>query len=664
MSDRTYCRICEAACGLVGVRDGAGRLLKLVPDREHPTSRGFSCAKGTRFVEVASHPDRLLSPKVREGDRLVARRWPEAMGRVVSELVRLRAEHGPHAVGVYFGNPIAFNATGSIALLALLRALGTRNVFSAGSQDCANKFAGARLVHGSALVHPIPDVEHTDLLVVLGSNPAVSQSSFVHLPGGFLAILRLLERGGDVIWVDPRRTESAARGGHHLALRPGTDVFLLLAWLHELRDLVPPSPAEGLDELLAVAARFPVTRAAAITGLSERAIVDVAVRLRRANGAALHLSVGVNQGPFGTLAYVVAQAISFVTGNLDRRGGSLIHPLALGGASLFRRLGIGESTAESRVGGFRAVLDALPAGVLADEITTEGPDRLRALLVIAGDPLRSVPGEGALRDAFAKLDLLVTIDLFENETGKLADVLLPTTSWLERWDFATTTATFQTSPLLQTASPMSPAPGETRGEHRILLELAARVSGRRSLLALSRLPVDRLRSPGLGVRVPVPTPGRYRERGLRLRFFSDELAAEVARLDDEAARLSPSPGEVALSMIGRRRRIGHNGWIFGGVRDRHDDEPASMHPRDLAARGITPGTHVRIATEVGAIELLVEADEGVLPGTIVVPHGLPGALNVNAIIPSGTEAIERPSGQHRMTAIPVVVEPAHHVSRA
>ena len=657
MPATTYCRICEAACGLVAVRDADGGLVGLRPDRDHPTSRGFSCKKGTQFVEVARHPSRLLAPRRRTSTGLSQVSWGSAMGQIVATLKRLRAAYGPHAVGVYFGNPIAFNASGSVALLALLKSLGTRNVFSAGSQDCANKFAGARLVHGSALIHPIPDVERCELLVMLGSNPAVSQSSFVHLPRGFLSIVEIVERGGEVVWIDPRKTESALRCGEHLALRPGTDVYLLLAVLNELCDLyVPRREEDGLVELLAVAAGFPPAKAAEITGLDEAAIRGLARRIRERRGVAIHTSIGVNQGPFGTLSYVLAQAISYVTGNLDRAGGSLFHPLARHGADLFRALRIGESAEESRVGGFGATLDALPAGVLADEMTEEGPEKIRALVVIAGDPLRSVPGEARLQKALSSLELLVSIDLFENRTGELAHFLLPTTSWLERADFATTTATFQAGSRLQTSAAMSPRPGETRSEWRILLELAGRVTGRRALSLASRLPIDRLPVLGQGVPAPRPKPGTYLGRGPRtpdhaLRFFSPALRDEAARLDEEAARLA----RASLLMIGRRRRIGHNGWLHGGARTSEKPEPAWMHADDLAARGVASGEEVRVATSEGEITLPVIAKDGVARGTIVVAHGLGGDANVNAIIPSGVDAIERVSGQLRMTAIAVTV---------
>ena len=180
------------------------------------------------------------------------------MAFVAQRLRPILERYGPHAVGIYFGNPLAFNTLGLLTMLVFMRALGTRNVFSAGTQDCQNKFAGSQIVHGSPLIHPLPDFEHTDVAVLLGTNPAVSQTSFVHLEGGSTVFDRLQQRGGKIIWIDPRYTESAQRWGEHIAIHPGTDIFLLLALLDALRDRYHPDPrVEGLDTLLNLAAVYP-----------------------------------------------------------------------------------------------------------------------------------------------------------------------------------------------------------------------------------------------------------------------------------------------------------------------------------------------------------------------------------------------------------------------
>ncbi|WP_089718578.1 molybdopterin-dependent oxidoreductase [Candidatus Entotheonella palauensis] len=469
-SHRTFCRICEAACALRAECDDAGQLVRLRPDREHPVSRGFACAKGTRFLDVAHHPERVLSPLQRQSDgRYQSVAWDVAMAQCEARLRPILDRYGPHAIALYVGNPLAFNAMGAVSTLAFMRALGTRNVFTAGSQDCNNKFSGAQIVHGSPLIHPLPDLAHADVALMLGTNPAVSQTSFIHLEGGSTVFDRLADRGGRILWVDPRRTESAQRWGEHVAIRPGTDIFLLLALLHALRDQYRSHPqVEGLETLLALASAYPPLRTASLTGLAAAQIEAIADALRQARCATMHMSVGVNQGPFGTLCYVALQALAYLSGNFDQRGGLLFHPLAVGLGEIGRHLGLAGDGQQSRVATFPRLIKSLPGGILADEILTPGEEQVRALIVLSGNPLMSIPGEAKLRKAFAKLDYMICLDLFQNTTGQMADLVLPTPCWLERWDVATTTMLFQHAPHIQYAGAVQAPPGEVRSEARIL----------------------------------------------------------------------------------------------------------------------------------------------------------------------------------------------------
>ncbi len=642
----TYCRICEAACGLQAKRDDHGTLVGLRPDRSHPNSSGFACAKGTRFLEVAQHPDRLLAPIV---DGAPAS-WDVALDRVGDGLRRVVDEHGPHAVGIYFGNPMAFNALGVASIIRFVEQLGSRNVFFSGSQDCNNKFAASRIVHGSPFVHPVPDFEHTDFALVFGSNPYVSQSSFVHLPGGSVgAFDGIQERGGQVVFVDPRRTESAKRWGRHQPIRPGTDAWLLLGLLRQLdaptdrRDRV-----EGFDVLHRAARSVDLQTCSDHTGIPRADIVALAGELARARSAALHMSVGVNMGGFGTLAYVLMQAIAYATGNLDARGGSMFVAGTDPISWIARRVGL-TAEAHSRVGGFRSTVRSLPAGIMADEVLTDGPERIRALLVIAGDPVRSIPGGGRIEQALKRLDLLACVDMFRSRTAEHADVLMPGSSWLERWDVALPSVPFQTGTLTQVTGPMMPLPGDARHEADIVAELAKRLGLGGAFWSLMRRNPGRwLPSPTYGVRGLAPKPGRYLRRN-RVRMWTGEIAAELERLAQR-----PAPNDDGLRLMSRRRRLGHNSWLHGGRRDGRAEAVAWMHPDDLRTRDLGDGDTIEIRTEVGALAMPVAAHEDVMPGTVVVPHGLHG-LSLNDILPSGPEHIERVSGQHVMTGIPVDV---------
>ena len=678
----TFCRICEAACGLLADLDASGQPVRLRPDRAHPSSQGFVCAKGTRFLEVAAHPERLLYPLRRRADGGYERlTWDEAMVFVAQRLRPILERHGPHAIGVYFGNPLAFNTLGLLTMLVFMRALGTRNVFSAGTQDCQNKFAGAQIVHGSPFIHPLPDFEHADVAVLLGTNPAVSQASFVHLEGGSSVFDRLQKRGGKIIWIDPRYTESAQRWGEHIAIRPGTDIFLVLALIHALRERYHPDPhVEGLDTLLDLAAAYPIERAAALTGIAPARMTELANTIRTARRVTFHMSVGVNQGPFGTLCYVALQALTYLAGQCDRQGGVLFHPLAVWAADLARRCGLGTTPIRSRVGQLPGVLNTLPGGILADEMLTPGPEQIRALLVVAGDPLTSIPGEARLRQALRQVECLICLDLFQNTTGREADLLLPTTSWLERWDIATTTVFFQQTSLLQYTPPIRMAPGTVRSEARILGDLSlalgrplfrsraltylwrrlTREAGPSALSTALLWPVRQWFRGTWGLPTPRPRAGRYvgrgpRTPGHRMRFWHPDLDAEPTRLAAYDITLQASPG-ATFTLLCRRHRLGHNSWLHGAVHDGDAEGTAWLAPADLAALGVPEGGHIVLRTECAALQLPAVPVSAVSPGTVVVPYGVPG-MNVNALIPSGVTQLEPLSGQHYMTGIAVQVIP-------
>lgn len=696
--ERTYCRICEAACGLKVELDDRRRPLRILPDKEHPVSRGYVCAKGTRFLEVANHPERLRYPQRRTADGRFERiGWNEALATAAARLRPILAQHGPHAVGVYYGNPLLFNALGLVGVLAFTRALGTRNIYSSFSQDCNNKFMAAQLMHGGPLVQPIPDVAHADFALMLGTNPAVSQGSFVHLDGGASAFDRYVARGGEVVWVDPRRTESVRRWGEHLPIRPGTDVYLLLALLHALRDLYRPGPHEaGLAQLLALAQAYPAERTAVLTAVPAGAINDLAARIRAARRCTFHMSVGVNMGPFGTLAAVALQALAYLTGNFDREGGLLFHPLGPMLSGLLARLGIGTDPAPSRIGGFTGVFDELPGGILADEILTPGAGQIRALIVVGGNPLTSIPGEPRLRAALGSLETLICVDLFANETGRMADLLLPATSWLERFDVASTTGVFQTGVLLQYGRGVAQPPGEARAERRIVADLALALerplfNSRRLTRVVGDWPLDGLLGGGLdvvtapyrafqngarGLPTPAPRAGRFLRGKRVVRFWRPELDAEVQRLAQFAAQLDTQdaptvtgngnrhwPGERHFVLVSRRRRLGHNSWLHGARHDGDTEAAAWFAPPDFAALGLQDGARVRLEQGEAAVEIAAVARDEVSPGVVVVPHGVPGA-NVNALIPSGPAHVEPLSGNHHMTGIGVRVRPLGQIAAA
>jgi formate dehydrogenase len=714
----TYCRICEAACGLVAhVRDvredrrdhdehgqGARReVVRLRPDAAHPVTRGYACVKGTAMLDVHRDPDRLARPERRRPDgSWEAMSWERAIADIGGELARIRRAHGPDAIGVYIGNPTAFNWALSVYSTGFLAALGTRNFFNASSLDCQNKFAVAERMFGSYAIQPIPDLDRTELFLCLGSNPLVSQMSFVAMPRALERLRGIVGRGGRVIFVNPRRTETAraVAGSEQVFIRPDTDVFLLFGMLRVifdegLEDLDATRDMEGIEGLRAAARRFDLDRAARVTGVPRATIEELARALARTRRATVYASTGVNMGSNGTVAYWAVQALNAITGHLDREGGARVPARALKLARLARLLDAVRPPRPSRVGGFPAVAASLPTGILADEILTPGRDRIRALIVIAGNPLLSAPNGPRLAKALGALDLLVSIDLYRNETGARAHYTLPATDWLERADFPLVQVGMQPEPYAQVTEAVATPRDERRTEAEILVDLAdaaglrmfrapganaiLRRAGNRLLIpALSRLLGMPVGPPG-GVRLPddepgaflraVPTPSR------RVELAPAELVARipevVAHLEAEVAR-GGDGRSGALRLIGRRQRRSHNSWMHNVARLKPEGAECALaiHPDDARARGIVDGARVEVRSAVGRVEVEAALDEDLMPGTVSLPHGWghgdgagwrraaaegEAGVNANVLAADGPSALEPLSGMVKFNGIEVDV---------
>lgn len=709
---KTYCRICEAHCGLEVDVDPSEQVLTIRPDREHPVSRGYACVKGTRLGGLHLDPDRLNYPHKRVDGQLLRISWAQAIEEIGEKVREIRSEHGPRSVGMYHGNPTFFSFQNIMFSGAFIEALDSPNVFASHSIDVNNKFEVSTHLYGRSLVHPVPDFEHIDTLICLGANPAVSQMSVVHV-GNVMDKLKAIEaRGGSVIFIDPRRTESAKAVGTHHFVRPGSDVYLLLALLHILVkergiDLSPAREfADGVDAFAALGEAWSPERVESLTDLSAATLRSLAAKLHESPGAALYMSTGVNMGPFGSVAYWILQGLNLLTGNVDRRGGLLIPEGPFDALKLAGWLGLGGiDDNRTLVRGWHRVAGCFPAGALAEEIDNDDPRRMRALFVSAGNPLHSVPNGPALAKAFERLDLLVAVDIYPSDTAAHADYLLPATDMLERSDFPASHTMLQAQPHAQFTQAVVAPKFERRPEWRIFSDLAV-ACGARALGAsvcnsvphlnrlLGRLPgrpalepdhllalllrwggkttLRQLRKNPSGVPLPPNEPGSFLGRRVptpngRVQLWPDALVADLRRLERYAAQ-EPEPG---LWLIGRRQRRSHNSWMHNQPEiQQPEGNRALMHPNDAEARGLANGALIEVTSDQGQVTLPVEITDDVAPGVIVVPHGWGerppqlqqahalGGANINRVIPGGSDHLEPVSGQSIMVAHRVRVEPA------
>jgi len=436
------CPLCEACCGLeVGLSE-AGDVVRIRGDRRDVWSAGYLCPKGPALKQLHEDPDRLRAPVVRRGGRLVEVGWDEAFAEAGRRLGAVVAGHGRQALAIYVGNPNAHNLGGQLYLKGLIKALGTANIFTASTVDQRPKEISSALLFGTPMSVAVPDVDRTDLLVVLGANPVDSNGSLATSPDwpGRLAALRA--RGGRLIVVDPRRTATAAQADEHIAVRPGGDAFLLFAVLHVLaaEGLVDPGPAgpwlSGLDEVLGLAAPFSPEAVEAATGVPPDTVRRLARSLAAAPAACVYGRIGTTAAEFGTLASWLVDVVNAATGNLDRPGGAMFAMAATGSANTRGPARVGRpfrlGRHRSRVRGLPESLGELPVVCLAEEIDTPGEGQVRALVTVAGNPVLSTPDAGRLDAALATLDAYVAVDPYVNETTRHADVILPVPSALQR----------------------------------------------------------------------------------------------------------------------------------------------------------------------------------------------------------------------------------------
>lgn len=712
---KTFCRICEANCGMVAtVEDGV--LTKLRPDADHPLSQGAACPKGIAMTEVHGDPDRLLHPLKRRADGSGHDRvsWEEALDDIGRRLGAIKAAHGGGAIGWYMGNPGAFSYSHPVWVKGFLDALASPHYYTASSQDVSNRFAASALLYGSPAVVPIPDLDHVDLLLVVGANPWVSHASLLTAPRIKEDLKAIAARGGRVVVVDPRRTETA-RHFDHVVIRPDTDAWLMLGLLHVLF-------AEGLADRRALAAQTTgsgwletVVRevtpedAAAQTGVAAETIRALARDLAAAPRAAVYGRTGSCLGRFGTLVAFLMDAVNVVTGNLDRRGGAVFGLPAVSLDEVAEAVGADTYGSKfSRVGGFPDVLGAMPATLIPREITTPGPGALRALLVSAGNPVLSVPDAGAMRAALEQLELMVSIDLYVTETNRHADYILPATSFLEREDLPLATLAFARTPYVQwTEAVVSPA-GEARQEWEVIEAISSRLgivpNSDRRARALGRLGIKV--KPRQMIDLLLRT-GRYgdlfglRRSGARLTLkkvaaersgiqLDDELPVGVlarkVRHGDRRVHLDPpaiavelrrllADGAIAddpafpVRLIGLRELRSHNSWMHNAPKlmNAGRSHAARVHPEDAAALGVADGAMMRIVSKDGAVEVAVKVTDEVAPGVVAVPHGwghhggwqvanAAGGVNINVLAGSAPEDLEPLAGMAFLNGIRVRLE--------
>jgi formate dehydrogenase len=706
----TFCRICEASCGLVATLE-EGKVTKLEPNKEHIGTGGFACIKGLNQHKMYDSPDRLQYPLKRTGQEWHRISWEQALSKIGEKVAELRGE-SPHSVGMYVGAAAVFGTLHWVFAQAFIQAIGSKNMYSSSTQDAANRFASSSEIYGFPFTLPFPDIAPTNKWTCLQvTNPAKR-------------LKQMAARGAKIFFIDPRRTESAQTVGEHLFIRPNTDVYFYLSFLHELFQIDGIDRARaakymtGLDQLEALVVPWTPERTEEVTQIPGAELRRLVASYAIADGAALITGTGVGMGTNGTLAVWLQEAINAVSGNLDRKGGMLVGRGVVDFAAYAAKNGLFVSEERSRIGNFRVLTDAFPGGILADEILTPGPDQLRGFFVSVGNPLLSMANSARLRDALRQLELLVVTDIYLNETASLAHYVLPATSPLQRPDlpfFFPLVLGMQSIPYLAATERIVPPDGEQREEgtiytdlakasgvnlfgsklaqrtlefaknvhsalhpkrgpslpQELLLSLALRSTGNGSFKKILRFPNGKPRAGAcpddfLGQRVVT-------KNGL-VQLAPERFLTAAKKLDAELER-ERSLGSDKFRLITKRSHRTHNSWTqnIPELTSTAEDQSNTlyMHPDDAAMLGLVDNDIVDVTSQVTTVRLPIRFLADLMRGTVAMAHGwghqhatglsvaskLRG-VNVNLLAADGPEHIEELSGMAHLTGILVEVTPA------
>jgi len=677
------CPICEAMCGIV-VERRDGQVLSIKPDHDDVLSRGHICPKAVALKDIHEDPDRLRRPVRRRADGWEEVSWPEAYDEIERRIGEVRARHGNDAVAIYAGNPVVHNLGAMLGIGDFIRAVRTRNLYSATSVDQLPHMMASQMMFGHQFLIPVPDVDRTQLFVCIGGNPVASGGSIMGAPGFERRVEALRARGGRFVVIDPRRTESAQIADEYLPIRPGTDVYLLLALLKEvfatglsdtghLGTLV-----DGGERLRDAVSGFDAGQLAAKTGIPAERIAALAREICAEPRALVYGRVGACTQEFGGLTLWLIYCLNLVTRHMDAAGGMMFAEPAVDLTRAYGSKGHYDRF-RSRVRGLPEFGNELPVATLADEILTSGPGQVRALFTVAGNPVLSTPNGRQLDRALEGLEFMVSVDPYINETTRHAHLVLPPTSPLEHGHYDIALSGFAVRNVAKYSPALFEPPPGAMHDHEVLAELALRLrtqpgferniasargalarrlgpdgildwmlrtgrygqENRGSLRLLARLPgfaamrkqleapdrrpeglsLARLRASPHGVDLGPLEP--CLSRRLATSDGRIQLAPEayVADLSRAAQSLAePVPG---LMLIGRRHVRSNNSWLHNSQRLVKGKPRCTLmiHPDDAARRGIEEGAKVRLRSRVGEVEVAAEITPDVMPGVVCLPHG-------------------------------------------
>lgn len=705
---RTCC-LCEATCGIEITLQGHApheQILSIKGDKDDPFSRGYICPKATALQDLHNDPDRLTKPVKKMADGSWKEiSWNQAIAESVAGLKKVQQRHGKNAVGSYLGNPNVHNYGNLLTGPMLLKAIGSRNKFSATSVDQLPHHVASYFMLGHQLVTPIPDIDRTDFMMVIGGNPVASNGSLMTVPDIKNRLKAIDERGGKVVLVDPRRSETAKFSHEHLFIRPGQDVLMLLSLLHIFthESELPALPDYVVSsDLKLLSADFSPEITATKTGISAQQLRSIATQWLTAESAVCYGRMGVSVQQYGGLCQWLINVLNIVSGNFDRPGGAMFTAPAVDlPAILAARGSRGHyDVYRSRVRNFPEFGGEFPVATLAEEILTPvdpavGGSQIKAMLTLAGNPVISTPNSRQLDQAFESLEFMVCIDTVINATTRHANIILPPVSHLQRDHYDLIFNNFAVRNVAKYSEPLfKPAAGE-KEDWQIILSLAEGLNtgsvkkrltnwltyktirwlkpkgllNKMLKAGKSGLDLDALQKQPQGVDLGALQPcmpERLFHKDKKLQLTPDIFMAELQRVKDKLL----APQQDGLLLIGRRHIRSNNSWMHNSQRliKGADRCTLMINPQDAAQHNLVDGDMAAVESRTGVINVSVEITDELMPGVVSLPHGyghnLSGVQMQNALQKPGVNAndltddllIDELTGNTALNGVPVAIK--------
>ncbi|WP_426223115.1 molybdopterin oxidoreductase family protein [Psychrobacter sp. DWR1-2-3] len=648
------CNLCEAMCGIVIQHDGE-KVLSIKGDKDDPFSKGYICPKATALQDLHEDSDRLRHPVERTANGWKEISWSEALDKVVAGIQSVQKKHGQNAFGIYLGNPNVHNLGGMLTIKHLLSSIKTRSRFSATSIDQLPHHIVSMHLFGHMLRIPVPDVNRTQYMLIIGGNPLASNGSIMTAPNMRQKLKDIKARDGKVVVIDPRRTETADIASEHHFIRPATDVLLLLAMLNEIylqgyagkaraKNNRAAALAPEIARIADFAKDYSAESVADITGIAASEIKRLVKEFCEAESSVCYGRMGVSVQEFGLLSQYLIMVINIVTGRLDEVGGLMFPNPAV---DVVNNSGPGYlGKRHSRVSNLPDFNGDYPVVAMADEMLVEGAGQLKGFMTVAGNPVLSTPNGEKLDEAFANLDFMVAIDYFVTETSRHANIILPPVSPLERDHYDVTFNNFAVHNVAKYSKALFAKKKSAKHDWQIYLELAKRLDKKAALATkIERRLVKTLgpkfmldqglrRGPYAGMTLNklkknphgfdlgplkrmLPQALKHKDKQIHLNV--DFYQADLERVQE----MMQDYDDKKILLIGRRHVRSNNSWLHNSYRLVKGKPRCTLmlHPETAKEYGIEDGQNVKVTSRVGSVIITAEVTDELMPKVVSIPHG-------------------------------------------